>query len=76
LDLDVRQLDKVNESIDRLIESRAAKREREEMWKQSERRFLNKREAENKRAWTEFYRTQIRAAEDMRRERSSGWGGY
>jgi hypothetical protein len=64
--LDLSQIDKANESIDRLIEQRAAEREREEMWKQSEARYNAQRERERWREWAEFYRIQIRAAESAR----------
>lgn len=53
---DLDQLAKADESIDRLIESRAAAQEREEMWAESVRKHNFRRAREQRQAWCEYHR--------------------
>ncbi len=53
---DLDQLAKADESIDRLIESRAAAQECEEMWGESVRKHNFRRAREQRQAWCEYHR--------------------
>jgi hypothetical protein len=65
LDLDLEQIDRANEGIDRLIESRAAANHEAQMQAESLQRYSLRRAAERRREWAEYPRRMIAVAEDL-----------
>ena len=65
---DLDQLAKADESIDRLIESRAAAQEREEMWAESVRKHDFRRAREQRQAWCRYHRHMAGVFESLAQE--------
>lgn len=71
---DLDQLAKADESIDRLIESRAAAQEREEMWAESVRKYNFRRAREQRQAWCEYHRHMAGVFEFLAQEHRDALG--
>jgi hypothetical protein len=68
LEIDVSQLDKVNKSINRLIESKEAAHEREEMWAESVRKYKARHTEERRLGWIDWHRHRVALFESLAAE--------
>ena len=62
------QLAKADKGIDRLIESRAAAQEREEMWAESVRKYDFRRAKEQRGAWCAYHQHMVGVHESLAQE--------
>jgi hypothetical protein len=71
---DLDQLARGDESIGRLIESRAAAQEREEMWAESVRKHDFRRAREQRQAWCGYHRHMAGVFESLAQEHREALG--
>ena len=72
---DLDQFARGDESIDRLIESRAAAQEREQMWAESVRKYDFRRAKEQRGAWCAYHRHMVGVHESLAQEHRERLGG-
>ena len=67
-ELDLRQIEKASDSIDRLIESRRSAEHARQAWAESEMRYASRQRGELRQAWCDWHRRQAALFESLAQE--------